>query len=78
MVPMRTLLAIGLVVCSASIIPGQAQQNGTLSGTVKDSQNLPVSGGSAEVQLKAAGSRRVTQTDETGHFQISDPGLGLG
>jgi hypothetical protein len=57
-------------------VPGQAQVNATISGTVKDSANAAIVGATVTVRSLETGTRRVTTTDHDGSFQVLSLPLG--
>jgi hypothetical protein len=63
------LVALSAVLFAA---PASAQSvTGTITGTVKDSSNLPVSGATVTLTQLATGSERQTLTDVRGDFVFS-------
>ena len=64
-------VAIGLILGAVVLAPGAAvAQDGTISGTVRDTTGLVLPGVTVEAQA-AAGDRQVTFTDGTGQFTFS-------
>ena len=64
-------VAIGLILGAVVLAPGAAvAQDGTISGTVRDTTGLVLPGVTVEAQA-AAGDRQITFTDGTGQFTFS-------
>ena len=57
-------------------IPGHAQVNATISGTVKDSAGAAIVGATVTVTSLENGTHRVTTTDREGNFRVLSLPLG--
>jgi iron complex outermembrane receptor protein len=76
---MRSLsaLCVALLICCANLSQLQAQQNGTISGTVIDQAGKAI--GDAKVELKndATGAARSASTGAEGKFSVPDLATGI-
>jgi iron complex outermembrane receptor protein len=66
------ILAFSVFLCAAGLSLLQAQQGGTLSGTVLDQTGKAISGASVEVKSESDGESRKTTTDAEGRFSAPD------
>lgn len=70
------ILAFSLFLCAAGLSQLQAQQSGTLSGTVLDQTGKPIPGATVEVKSESGGVSRKTTSDAEGTFSASDLAAG--
>ncbi len=65
-------LAVGLLPCAAGLNQLQAQQGGTVSGTVLDQAGKPIANASVEVKGETLTASRAVTTDNDGKFSAPD------
>ena len=72
--PRPALLSAAFVAALAACVPAALAQNltGTISGIVADEQGQPVPGATVTVINEATGDARMTTTDRSGDFQITN------
>lgn len=63
----------GILFCIAGWRPLEAQQNGTITGTVLDQTRKPIASAAVEATSESAGATRTTVSDAEGRFSLSVP-----
>jgi iron complex outermembrane recepter protein len=71
-----SVLAAGVWLCAAGLSQLQAQQSGTISGTVLDQTGKPIQDALVEFKSDSAGASRSVKTDTEGRFSASDLAVG--
>ena len=70
------VFSVTLLLCAAGLSQLQAQQNGTLSGTVMDQTGKVIPNASVEVKSESGGTSRTVTTDSEGKFSVPDLAVG--
>src|SRR5579859_5503236 len=72
-IPRHTIFALTAMLCfAAGWSQLQAQQNGTLSGTVLDQAGKPIASAEVDIRNEATGASRQFTSDENGKFSAAD------
>ncbi len=66
------MLALGISLCAAGFGPLDAQQGGTISGTVLDQAGKPIPSAAVEVRNESTGASRTVLAGVDGKFSVSD------
>ena len=71
-----SVFAAGVMLCAAGLCQLQAQQSGTISGTVLDQAGKPIQSAVVELKSEATGASRSVISDAEGKFLASDLAAG--
>jgi iron complex outermembrane receptor protein len=66
------VFAVGVFLCAAGLFQLQAQQGGTLTGTILDQVGKPIPNATVEIRNEATAASRSVMTDNEGKFSASD------
>jgi iron complex outermembrane receptor protein len=72
----RCVLAVGVLLCAAGLSQLQAQQSGTISGTVLDQTGKPIQDAALEFRNDSTGASRSVRSDAEGKFIAPDLAAG--
>ena len=67
-----SVVVVSLLLSTAGLSHLQAQQSGTLAGTVVDQTGKPISGASVSVRSESGGGDHAATADNEGKFSVSD------
>jgi hypothetical protein len=68
----RVFSTVLLLLCAAAFSQLQAQQGGTISGTVVDQTGKGISNASVELRGESSAAPRTATTDSAGKFSVPD------
>src|ERR1039458_7193533 len=71
-----SVFAVGMLLCAAGLSQLQAQQSGTISGTVLDQTGKPIQGAVVELKSEPTGPPRSVISDTEGKFLVADLAAG--